>query len=75
MGQSDVAPTKAGDTLFRAGDKGDGCYRLNKGVLKVSLTSSEGDERIVAVLPKGSVLGDLAMTRWTAKVGVDRGSE
>ena len=52
---------KAGDTLFRAGDKGDGCYRLNKGVLKVSLTSSEGDERIVAVLPKGSVLGDLAI--------------
>src|SRR5262245_36666983 len=54
-------PLKAGDVLFEAGDEGDGCYRLDKGVLKVSLKSPQGDERILAVLPKGSVVGDLAM--------------
>ena len=52
---------KAGDTLFEAGDEGDGCYRLDKGVLKVSLRSPQGGERILAVLAEGSVVGDLAM--------------
>jgi CRP/FNR family transcriptional regulator len=28
---------KAGHTLFQAGDAGDGCYRLDIGLLKVSL--------------------------------------
>ena len=52
---------KAGDPLFEAGDEGDGCYRLDKGVLKVSLRSPQGGERILAVLAVGSVVGDLAM--------------
>jgi CRP/FNR family cyclic AMP-dependent transcriptional regulator len=52
---------KAGETLFEAGDEGDGCYRLDKGALKVSLRSLQGGERIIAVLAAGSVVGDLAM--------------
>ena len=52
---------KAGDPLFEAGDKGDGCYRLDKGVLKVSLRSPQGGERIIGVLAEGSVVGDLGM--------------
>jgi CRP/FNR family transcriptional regulator, cyclic AMP receptor protein len=52
---------KAGQTLFAAGDGGDGCYRLNKGVLKVKLASQQGSERIIAILPEGSIVGDLSM--------------
>jgi len=52
---------KAGQVLFDEGEKGDGCYRLDKGVLKVSLKSPQGAERIIAVLSKGAIVGDLAM--------------
>ena len=52
---------KAGDILFAVGDRGDGCYWLDKGVLKVSLTSPQGAERMLAVLSEGSIVGDLAM--------------
>ena len=52
---------KAADTLFQTGDTGDGCYLLNSGVLKVIMTSSQGDERILAILPPGTIVGDLAM--------------
>ena len=51
---------QVGDPLFEAEEQGDGCYWLDSGVLKVSLRSSRGDERILAILPKGSVVGGLA---------------
>ena len=52
---------KAGDTLFQTGDKGDGCYRLDKGLLKVSLISPQVRERIIAIITPGAVVGDLAV--------------
>ena len=52
---------KATDTLFKTGDTGDGCYRLNSGMLKVIVTSSQGDERILEILAPGAIVGDLAM--------------
>jgi CRP/FNR family transcriptional regulator, cyclic AMP receptor protein len=51
----------ANDTLFQSGDTGDGCYRLNSGMLKVIMTSSQGDEQILAILAPGTIVGDLAM--------------
>ena len=45
-----VYQLKAGNVLFAAGDAGDGCYRLDKGLLKVLVTSPSGEERIVAIL-------------------------
>jgi CRP/FNR family cyclic AMP-dependent transcriptional regulator len=47
--------------LFLAGDPGDGCYRLNEGLLKVSIASATGAERILAILGPGSIVGDMAM--------------
>ena len=47
--------------LFVAGDSGDGCYRVNEGLLKVSITSPTGAERILAILGPGSIVGDMAM--------------
>jgi CRP/FNR family transcriptional regulator, cyclic AMP receptor protein len=52
---------KAGQALFVAGDAGDGCYRLVQGLLKVIITSSQGDERILAILRPGAIVGELAI--------------
>ena len=52
---------KAGEPLFVAGDSGDGCYRLERGLLKVVITSTRGDERFLAMLGPGAIAGELAM--------------
>jgi len=52
---------KAGEPLFLAGDAGDGCYRLERGLLKVVVTSARGDERILAILGPGEIAGELAI--------------
>src|SRR4029078_8978429 len=51
----------AGETLFVAGDPGDGCYRIAAGLLEVAITSPRGRERIISVLSAGSVVGELSM--------------
>jgi CRP-like cAMP-binding protein len=51
----------ADELLFLAGDPGDGCYRLDEGLLKVSMVSPKGAERILAILGPGSIVGDMAM--------------
>jgi CRP/FNR family cyclic AMP-dependent transcriptional regulator len=50
-----------GKTLFEIGAVGDGCYWLEQGVLKVSIASPQGAERILAILGPGSIVGELAM--------------
>lgn len=51
----------ADEILFLAGDPGDGCYRLDEGLVKVSMVSPKGAERILAILGPGSIVGDMAM--------------
>src|SRR5262247_4007789 len=59
----DAAPRRlqAGEALFVAGDPGDGCYRLEQGLLKVVITSPQGDERILSMLGPGTIVGELSM--------------
>ena len=52
---------KADQTLFTAGDPGDGCYRVESGLLKVTVMSASGRERILAILGPGALVGELAM--------------
>ena len=52
---------KADEALFVAGQSGDGCYRLERGLLKVVVTSPGGEERILAMLGPGAIVGELAM--------------
>src|SRR6187397_172719 len=52
---------KADQTLFVAGDPGDGCYRVEQGLLKVSVLSPSGGERILAILGPGALVGELAV--------------
>jgi CRP/FNR family transcriptional regulator, cyclic AMP receptor protein len=52
---------QTGQVLFLADDPGDGCYRIEKGLLKVSIVSGSGDERILAILGPGAIVGELAV--------------
>jgi CRP-like cAMP-binding protein len=51
----------AGRVLFRAGDSGDGCYRVEDGLLKVTMVSGSGAERILAFLSQGAIVGELSV--------------
>jgi CRP/FNR family transcriptional regulator, cyclic AMP receptor protein len=51
----------AGQVLFRPGDSGDGCYRVEDGLLKVSMVSNSGTERILAFHGPGNIVGELAI--------------
>jgi len=51
----------ADEVLFLAGDPGDGFYRLDEGLLKVSIASASGAERILAILGPGAIVGDLSI--------------
>jgi CRP/FNR family transcriptional regulator, cyclic AMP receptor protein len=51
----------ADETLFLAGDDGDGCYRIVEGLLKVTMVSRSGAERILAFLGPGAIVGELSI--------------
>ena len=48
-------------TLFVEGDEGDGCYRVEEGLLKASVAIETGGERTLAILGPGSIVGELSM--------------
>jgi CRP/FNR family transcriptional regulator, cyclic AMP receptor protein len=51
----------AGSTLFVAGDPATGCYRVDKGLLKVSVLSGSRGERILAIAGPGEIVGEISM--------------
>lgn len=51
----------ANAVLFLAGDPGDGCYRVESGLLKASVVSASGAERILGIFGPGSIFGELSM--------------
>ena len=57
-----ATPTKlaADQVLFVAGDPGDGCYRVEHGLLKVSMIAPTGAERILAIVGPGGIVGELS---------------
>ena len=50
-----------GEVLFRAGDVGDGCYRIRKGLVKVVVASQQGEERIISLLGPDAIVGEISM--------------
>ena len=52
---------KADAVLFMSGDVGDGCYRVDDGLLKVTMMSRSGTERILAFLGPGAIVGELSV--------------
>ena len=51
----------ADEVLFMAGDVGDGCYRVDAGLLKVTMLSRSGNERILAFLGPTAIVGELSI--------------
>ena len=51
----------AGKVLYLAGDSGDDCYRIEDGLLKVTMVSHSGDERILAFVGRGDIVGELSI--------------
>jgi CRP/FNR family cyclic AMP-dependent transcriptional regulator len=47
--------------LFNAGDPGNGCYWINDGLLKVTVDSASGGQRILAILGPGTLVGEAAI--------------
>jgi CRP/FNR family cyclic AMP-dependent transcriptional regulator len=56
-----IVSLRADQTLFLAGDDGDGCYRVDEGLLKASVAAPAGGERILAIFGPGAVVGELSM--------------
>lgn len=56
-----AVPLAADAVLFLEGDPGDGCYRVEQGLLKISVISSTGGERILAIMGPGAVVGELSI--------------
>jgi CRP/FNR family cyclic AMP-dependent transcriptional regulator len=52
---------RADEVLFMAGDAGDGCYRVVDGLLKVTMLSRSGSERILAFFGPGAIVGELSV--------------
>jgi CRP/FNR family cyclic AMP-dependent transcriptional regulator len=50
-----------GEVLFRTGDVGDGCYRIQTGLVKIVVTSRQGEERIISLLGPDAIVGELSM--------------
>src|SRR5689334_23941579 len=50
-----------GEVLFRAGDVGEGCYRIQTGLVKIVVTSRQGEERIISLLGPDAIVGELSM--------------
>jgi len=47
--------------LFLADDPGDSCYRVEVGLLKVTMVSRSGIERILSFIGPGGIVGELAI--------------
>jgi CRP-like cAMP-binding protein len=58
---AEVVRLRAGRALFRAGESADGCYRVEDGLLKVTMASNSGTERILAFHGPGAIVGELAI--------------
>ena len=52
---------RAREVLFHDGDIGDGCYLVREGAVKASVIAKDGQERLLAVLGPGALIGELAL--------------
>jgi CRP/FNR family transcriptional regulator, cyclic AMP receptor protein len=60
------------EALFQAGDAGDGCYRINTGLVKIVIESQHGEERIVSLQGPGALVGELSMIDGVLALGLGR---
>jgi len=63
LANSTLRKLNSGEVLFVAGEPADGLYRLEEGLVKVSIGATTGAERILAILGPGAIVGDLAIVK------------
>src|SRR5580693_5608909 len=61
FGNTSPVRLKSDEILFLIGDAGDGCYRVEDGLLKVTMVSRAGAERILAFLGPGAIVGEMSI--------------
>lgn len=61
VGAAKPVTYSARSTLFRKGEPAEGCYWVQRGLLKASVFSPDGEERLVTVYGAGDIVGELAM--------------
>jgi CRP-like cAMP-binding protein len=61
FGRATAVRLEADQVLFIAGDTGDGCYRVEDGLLKVTMVSRSGTERILAFLGPRAIVGEMSI--------------
>jgi CRP-like cAMP-binding protein len=61
FGGATTVRLKTDEVLFLAGETGDGCYRVEDGLLKVTMISRAGRERILAFLGPGAIVGEMSI--------------
>ena len=44
-----------------AGERGGGCYRIEQGLVKIIVASARGEQRIIALVGGGEIVGELAL--------------
>ena len=55
------ASLKRGESLFHEGDAGNRLYLITEGKVKLSHTSPDGRENLIAVLGPGEIIGELSL--------------
>lgn len=63
----------ADEVLFLEGDAGDGCYRVEDGLLKVKIVSRGGSERFLAWQGHGAIHWRAFDDLWTTALGISGG--
>lgn len=63
----DTLDCHTGQTLFRAGDAGDSMYLIERGMVRISMKSSDGEELILAELGRGDFFGEMALIERKAR--------
>lgn len=61
FGGAPAVTLAAGELLFQAGDPCNGCYRVTEGLLKATLETASGRERILAIFGPGALIGELSI--------------
>lgn len=58
---------KAGDVIFRQGDKGDKCYLIRSGKIRISSTDHDGNEHELAILKPPVLFGEATLITHTPR--------
>ncbi|MBV9557172.1 MAG: Crp/Fnr family transcriptional regulator [Pseudolabrys sp.] len=61
VAQARIRRYEAGETIFMMGSSGDSLMAILSGSVRISVRSAEGREAVLAILPSGEVLGEIAL--------------